>query len=432
MVLVNRNGSKKEGMMKKILSIFLVFSLFIQQPAYSIAQASEPQKKGVIARAKATFSAMKEAMSRGNAMLKANSQCLLLGKGKDCTPEKRGMLVVIRDFTLGRFKKASNGIKVVIKANLGCFISILTVFGGMEVMGTVGGVEAAIRALATSKEKKAKFKEVWSRWSQRIEKGFFGAGLLPGKLREKWEEKQQLTSEQQGGLLMLPVACAGFIVLEIMAIIGISEAIFAMSPEGHRQRRLSREDEVRWEVGDPAMRDVFDTMQQRMQAFTSDTTAREVIEAFDTILKEKKDEWPDTYKAFLSKHGLTGPKYDDPEAKIKTFDQLGLIRLRNIRQGGQTLRGIWQPSQTLISLALLPELQLFPLGKYDEKRLKIINMLVKYRVVPLKEKHEQRLVKELRVAVDAKNKAKKLDSSASQALLDDIAEKAVRNYRRGY
>ncbi len=405
MVLVNRNGSKKEGMMKKILSIFLVFSLFIQQPAYSIAQASEPQKKGVIARAKATFSAMKEAMSRGRAMLKANSQCLLLGKGKDCTPEKRGMLLVIRDFTLGRFKKASSGIKAAIKLNLGCFVALLT-FVGVPVTATVTSVEAGIKALATSKEKMAKFKEVWSDWNKRREKGMRGGGLLP-EFMEKWERQVH----PRHGKSPLLIQCTFYFMAEISVIIMIAMGIFTISPAG---RRFSRENEVKKKM----TTDLFNTMQQQMETFSRDTTAEEVIDALVEIFNQKKKKWPDTYKAFLKEHNLIGLEYDDPKLEIATFDQLGINKFSNIQ-------GIVPKS--LIRLALLPGLIIFPLGKYDEKRLEIIEMLKTKDVSP--DSSERQSIHELKVGLRAINKAKEL-GSASQALLDDIAERAVRDYRR--
>jgi len=390
--------------MKKVLSILLAFT-FVVQPAYTIAQPAKPPKKGVVARAKEKWSAMGEAVKRGRTLLKENGTCLLLGKGKNCTPGRRGALRVIRDFTLGRTRNVRDGIKGFIQFNLGCFVSILT-FLGIPVIATVASVEAGIRAVASSEEKMKKFKEVWTRWAARMSSGMKGGGLFPEVIEALVEtESPELPNE-----MFVLAECTIILFLEIFLIAIVVSLAYERTPAG---RRSSKKVTVWGKV----ITDLFDTMQQKMSDFQEDAATADVINALVQIFNKKKNAWPRTYKEFLRAHGLTGPEWDDEKLDIKTFDALGISDISKIKIG----------YKTLINLAFMPNLRLFPFGKYDKKRVALIDKLREKGVAT--EEFTWR-IEDLKVGIKAIEEAQKKSSvPIDQRLLNDIANKAVKAAR---
>lgn len=397
--------------MKKTLSLFLVFSLMIQ-PAFIVAQTAQPPKKGMVTRAKEKFFAMREAMKRGATILKANSQCLLFGKGRDCTPGKRGALRVIRDFTLGSFKKAGSGIKVVIQANFGCFVSLLSVVG-IPVIATVGSVEAGIRALAASKEKMAKFKEVWNRWMQRMEKGVVhGGGLMPEIVEKHVEGPTAIPPE-----LYVPTQCTLFLIGEILTIILIAGGIYNLTPAA---RKSSERRKLQAIVRGKVIRVLYDAMEKKLREFDATTSVGVANQALLIIFNTMKDGWPKSYKDFLGKSGLNDPGYADDELKIKTFDELNIKGLEDITKDGKSL----------ISPLLLSDLPLFPF-LYDKKRLAFIDKLKEQHVRPIG--GEQARINGLSTGIEAIMDAQRLSRvPMSQEVMSRIASDAIKlkNLRR--
>ena len=123
-------------MMKKSLSIFLAFSLVVQ-PVYSVTQPVQAPKKGIITRVKEKLVSMQEVLSRGNAVLKANWQCLVSGKGEKCNPDKHLSLQIIRNFVKGDMKATREGLGKLLAKHWECWKPILIVLFGV---GTVAGV----------------------------------------------------------------------------------------------------------------------------------------------------------------------------------------------------------------------------------------------------------------------------------------------------
>ncbi len=115
--------------MKKVLSILLALS-FVVQPAYSVAQPAQPPKKGVITRAKEKWSAMKEAVKKGSAVLKANWQCITKGKGEKCSPDRYLSLQIIRNFVKGNTKAAKEGLQKLVQAHKDCWVPVLVMLVG--------------------------------------------------------------------------------------------------------------------------------------------------------------------------------------------------------------------------------------------------------------------------------------------------------------
>ncbi len=327
--------------MKKILSIFLVFSVLIQQPAYSIDEAFFSRTK------------------------------TLLGK----------ML--------------SKGPKAIIKENLGCFVSLLS-FLGIPVIATVGSIEAGIRALVASKEKMAKFKEVWSTWTHRMkkmEKGMKGGGLL--------------VNLESGQEVLHLYGCTILFFLDAVALIGF----IALTPAG---RRLGRKHYVRDKVRDA----LFRHMKFSMNNLDAPTTAQEVATRLFNAFDDRKNKWEENNEGFLKNLGLTGPAYDDEKLKIKTFDKDQLnIEFKDIMSNRE---------ESLLSLALLPNPNLFPFGKYDERRLLLIKELREKGVQssPL----EGQRIWELNVAIDAIKEVQDQSSlPMDQSALNVIGNKAIEN-----
>ena len=122
--------------MKKVLSILLALS-FVVQPAYSVAQPAQAPKKGVITKAKEKWSAMKEAVKKGNAVLKANWQCITKGKGEKCSPDRHLALQVIRNFVKGNSKAAQEAFKKLIQAHKDCWVPVLVMLVGAGFITTV-------------------------------------------------------------------------------------------------------------------------------------------------------------------------------------------------------------------------------------------------------------------------------------------------------
>ncbi len=142
--------------MKKVLSIVLALS-FVVQPAYSIAQPANQPKKGVVTRVKEKASAMGEAVKKAGVILKEHSQCLLLGKGENCTPERRGALRSLRSFTQGKAKDVLDRIRNMESYRLNCLAKMLSVVLVVPVEMTAPAVKKAIIALfSSSREKRDK------------------------------------------------------------------------------------------------------------------------------------------------------------------------------------------------------------------------------------------------------------------------------------
>lgn len=106
--------------MKKILSLFLAFSLVVQ-PAYSVVQTAQPKKKGIITKTKEKWSEMKEAISKGKAVLKANWKCFTTRKGEGCTKDKHIALQIISNFVTGKTEAAKERLLVFLKMNRECW-----------------------------------------------------------------------------------------------------------------------------------------------------------------------------------------------------------------------------------------------------------------------------------------------------------------------
>lgn len=143
-------------MKKKILSIILAFS-FVVQPAYTIDQPVHPPKKRLVTRAKEKLVSMKEAMSRGRAVLKANWQCLTTGKGEKCSPEKRLSLQIIRNFVKGNMKATKEGLGKLLAKHWTCWKGVLKGVGisllaipALLAVGVAGAAFAADPLVATS------------------------------------------------------------------------------------------------------------------------------------------------------------------------------------------------------------------------------------------------------------------------------------------
>ncbi len=103
---------------------------FVVQPAYSVAQPAQPPKKGVITKAKEKWSAMKEAVKKGSAVLKANWQCITKGKGEKCSPDRYLSLQIIRNFVKGNSKAAKEGLQKMVQAHKDCWVPVLVMLVG--------------------------------------------------------------------------------------------------------------------------------------------------------------------------------------------------------------------------------------------------------------------------------------------------------------
>lgn len=107
-------------MMKKILSIVLIFSLAMQPMYGAIAP---------IKRAREQWSQMKEAVSRGRTALQGNMHCLISGKGQGCTEDKHLALLVIRNFVTGNMQASKEGIGKLLHKHWNCWKSVLKGMG---------------------------------------------------------------------------------------------------------------------------------------------------------------------------------------------------------------------------------------------------------------------------------------------------------------
>lgn len=131
--------------MKKILSLFLAFSLVV--PAYG-AVVPVKKVKEFWSSVQEKAAALKEAMGRAYLVLKKYGHCLISGKGEACSPKNRRMLFVIRDFFLGRFKRAREGMNAVIKENTAWFALRLNA-AGIRVQDSFESVMEGMRVLAS-------------------------------------------------------------------------------------------------------------------------------------------------------------------------------------------------------------------------------------------------------------------------------------------
>lgn len=129
---------------------------------------------------------MKEAMSRGRAVLKANWQCLITGKGEKCNPDKRVALQIIRNFVKGNMKATKEGLGKLLAAHWECWKPIffglaeagVAVAGGLEIVFLLPEMLVVRRPIITykfgfeplSKLYKASFQKASNKAESRIEK----------------------------------------------------------------------------------------------------------------------------------------------------------------------------------------------------------------------------------------------------------------------
>lgn len=112
--------------MKKILSITLSL-LILAQPLYGAAEPERERK--VFNWFKERFMGVRELTKDVAGVVSQGSDCLMFGKGEDCTPEKGRVLKALRSFLRGDYGSAREGFIVFLDAYVTQAAAILHLLG---------------------------------------------------------------------------------------------------------------------------------------------------------------------------------------------------------------------------------------------------------------------------------------------------------------